>query len=44
MCLLFLVAAGIVAAIIMKILNLNDDVAQLPGPDENNENNTDVRI
>lgn len=33
MCLVFLVAAGIIAAIAMKLLNLNDDVAKLPGPD-----------
>lgn len=35
MCLVFLVAAGIVVAIVMKILNVNDDVAQLPGPGDN---------
>lgn len=36
MCLVFLVAAGIVTAIVMKILKVNDDVAKLPGPDKNN--------
>jgi hypothetical protein len=39
MFLLFLVTAGIVAAIVMKILKVNDDVAQLPGPN----NSDDVR-
>lgn len=37
MCLVFLVTAGIVVAIAMKIFNVNDNVAKLPGPDNNGD-------
>ena len=37
MCLVFLVTAGIVAAIAMKISNVHDDVAKLPGPEDNSD-------
>lgn len=39
MCLVFLVAAGIVTAIAMKILGVGDDGIDLPGPQ-----NDDVRL
>ena len=44
MCLIFIVALAIIAAIVIRVLDLGGDNLDLPGPDDNDDSNGDVRL